>query len=122
MTRPDPSADRLAIAEALYDYAEAMDLIGASPVPGGEDDPGLPRAMPILARCLTDDVVVRVYFEGINAGAVCLALKALQGAYGPKIGRSYVCSMFARMSRYGPVAGGTTRQPVSRFAVQPGTS
>jgi len=25
--------------------------------------------------------------------------------------------MFARMSRYGPVAGGTTRQPVSRFAV-----
>ncbi len=25
-----------------------------------------------------------------------------------------------RMSRYGPVAGGTTRQPASRFAVPPG--
>jgi hypothetical protein len=35
---------------------------------------------------------------------------------------THVCSMFARMSRYGPVAGGTTRHPVSRFAVQPGTS
>ena len=33
-----------------------------------------------------------------------------------------VCSMFARMSRYGPVTGGTTRHPVSRFAVQPGRS
>jgi hypothetical protein len=50
MTTPDPPADRLAIAEALYDYAEAMDLIGASPVPAGADDPGLRRAMPILAR------------------------------------------------------------------------
>ena len=66
MTTPDPLADRLTIAEALYDYAEAMDLMGASPVPAGADDPGLRRAMPILARCLTDDVVVRVYFEGIN--------------------------------------------------------
>ncbi len=40
----------------------------------------------------------------------------------PDIGHTHVCSMFARMSRYGPVAGGTTRQRVSRFAVQPGTS
>jgi hypothetical protein len=30
--------------------------------------------------------------------------------------------MFARMSRYGPVAGGTTRHPLSRFVVQPGWS
>jgi hypothetical protein len=29
----------------------------------------------------------------------------------PDIGHTHVCSMFARMSRYGPVAGGTTRQP-----------
>ena len=34
----------------------------------------------------------------------------------------HVRSMFARMSRYGPVASGTTRQRLSRFAVQPGTS
>lgn len=54
--------------------------------------------------------------------AACLAPKALLGRTGPKIGRGYVCSMFARMSRYGPVAGGTTRQPVSQVAVQPGTS
>jgi len=57
-----------------------------------------------------------------NLWAVCLAPKALLGPTGPKIGCTHVCSMFARMSRYGPVAGGTTRQPVSRFAVQPGTS
>jgi hypothetical protein len=33
-----------------------------------------------------------------------------------------VWSLFARMSRYGPVAGGITRHPVSRFSVQPGRS
>ena len=31
-------------------------------------------------------------------------------------------SMFARMSRYGPVAGGITRHPFSRFSVQLGRS
>jgi hypothetical protein len=37
-------------------------------------------------------------------------------------GRRHGCSMFARMSRYGPVAAGTTRHPLSWFAVQSGTS
>jgi hypothetical protein len=35
---------------------------------------------------------------------------------------SDVRSMFARMSRNTPVAGGSTRHRLSRFAVQPGTS
>ncbi|MGH3232493.1 MAG: hypothetical protein ACRDOH_04400 [Streptosporangiaceae bacterium] len=33
-----------------------------------------------------------------------------------KIGRGNVCSMFARMSRYGPVPGGTVRHQFSRVA------
>ena len=36
--------------------------------------------------------------------------------------RAHVCSMFARLSRYGPVADGITRHTVSRFAVQTGRS
>jgi hypothetical protein len=31
-------------------------------------------------------------------------------------------TMFARMSRYGPVTGGTTRYPVSRLSIQTGRS
>jgi hypothetical protein len=38
------------------------------------------------------------------------------------IGRTHVCSMFARMSRYGLVAGGTKRHRVWQVAVQTGTS
>jgi hypothetical protein len=32
------TADRLDIAETLYRYAEAIDLMGAHPVAEGEDD------------------------------------------------------------------------------------
>jgi hypothetical protein len=35
---------------------------------------------------------------------------------------AHVCSMFARMSRYGPVAVSITRHPLSWFAVQSGRS
>jgi hypothetical protein len=60
----DQTADRLAIAETLYRYAEAIDLIGAHPVGPGEDDPALPRAVEILRTCLTEDGIVRLAFHG----------------------------------------------------------
>jgi len=52
---------------------------------------------------------------------------ASRGYYGPYLppGRTtaaHVCSMFARMSRYGPVAAGITRHPLSWFVVQSGRS
>ena len=44
------------------------------------------------------------------------------GPYPPLASRSahHVCSIFARMSRYGPVAGGTKRHRLSWVAVQIG--
>jgi hypothetical protein len=72
MTEPntDRAGDRLAIAEALYDYAEAMDILGATPIPQGADDPGMRRALPVLHRCLATDVKVRLHFEGPDAPGV----------------------------------------------------
>jgi hypothetical protein len=69
-TTTDRAADRLAIAETLYDYAEAMDILGASPIPRGADDPGLRKALPILRQCMTDSVRVRLHFEGPDAPGV----------------------------------------------------
>jgi hypothetical protein len=60
----DQTADRLAIADTLYRYAEAIDLLGAHPVGSGEEDPALPRAVEILRTCLTDDGIVRLAFHG----------------------------------------------------------
>jgi hypothetical protein len=85
---------------------------------GVKDDPG--REVPAAAAG-RDRRQERIQAQ-LRFWRATLAPKARPGRTGPKIGRGYVCSMFARMSRYGPVAGGTTRQPVSRFAVQPGTS
>ncbi len=52
-------------------------------------------------------------------------MRATSGNYGPYPlpggpAGHHVCSMFARMSRYGPVASGTTRQEILRVAAQPG--
>jgi hypothetical protein len=66
----DRTADRLDIAETLYRYAEAIDLIGAHPVADDEDDPVLPRAIEILRSCLTEDGIVRLRFHGPGSEAV----------------------------------------------------
>jgi hypothetical protein len=55
---------RLDIAESLYRYARAVDYIGGNPVKPGERDAGLARAKEMLTTCMTDDVRVRLYFEG----------------------------------------------------------
>ena len=66
----DRTADRLDIAETLYRYAEAIDLIGAHPVADDDDDPVLPRAIEILLSCLTEDGIVRLRFHGPGSEAV----------------------------------------------------
>jgi hypothetical protein len=53
--------------------------------------------------------------------------RASRGDYGPylpseRTTAAHVCSMFARMSRYDPVAAGITRHPLSWPAVQSGRS
>jgi hypothetical protein len=58
------AADRLQIAETMYRYGEAMDLMGASPVQAGDPDPALESAVELLRTCLTDDAVIRLFFEG----------------------------------------------------------
>ena len=58
------TADRLDIADAMYRYAEAMDHIGAHPVPRGAPDPALAHAVEILSTCLTDTAILRLYFRG----------------------------------------------------------
>lgn len=60
----DNTADRLEIAECLYRYAEAVDIIGANPVKTGDPDPGIERAADVFRTCLAEDVVVRLFFEG----------------------------------------------------------
>src|ERR1700682_1435268 len=64
MTEPDRTADRLDIAEALYRYAEAVDILGSNPTRPADPDPALGRAVDVLKTCLTDDGVVRLLFEG----------------------------------------------------------
>jgi hypothetical protein len=53
------TADRLDIADTMYRYAEAMDHIGAHPVPLGAPDPALAHAVEILRTCLTDTAILR---------------------------------------------------------------
>lgn len=62
----DRTADRLDIAETLYRYAEAIDLIGAHPVADGEEDPVLPRAIEILRTCLTEDGIDACCFTAFD--------------------------------------------------------
>ena len=60
----DRTTDRLDIAETLYRYAEAVDILGANPVREGEEDPALGRAIDVLRTCLTADAIVRLLFNG----------------------------------------------------------
>jgi hypothetical protein len=64
MISHDRGDDRDAVAEAIYLYAEAVDILGCHPVREGEDDLALPRAATLFEKCLADDVKVRLYFEG----------------------------------------------------------
>jgi hypothetical protein len=64
MNTTDRGDDREAIAELVYLYAEAVDTLGCHPVQPGRDDPALPAAATLFAKCLADDVNVRLYFEG----------------------------------------------------------
>lgn len=63
------SADRLDIAETLYRYSEAIDIIGANPIERGEPDPGRERAAEVLRSVLTEDGKVNLYFEGRDGPA-----------------------------------------------------
>lgn len=74
MTLDSRATDRLEIADALYRYAEAIDIIGARPVEPGAPDPALAEAIDLLGTCLTNDGTVRLYFHGrgsepVQAGA-----------------------------------------------------
>ena len=64
MSATDRAGDREAIAELVYLYAEAVDVLGCHPVAEGEHDPMLSRAAGLFGQCLADDVRVRLYFEG----------------------------------------------------------
>lgn len=60
----DRTADRLDIAETLYRYAQAVDLIGANPIAHGQADPVRAEVVEILRTCLTDDGEVYLLFFG----------------------------------------------------------
>lgn len=66
----DTTADRLDIAETLYRYAQAIDIIGANPVQPGEPDPALDEAIAVLRTCLTPDGIVRLLFHGFGSDPV----------------------------------------------------
>lgn len=58
--------DRLAIADAAYSYAEAVDLIGANPTPSGSDDPVLEEATRLFAQAMHPDAVLRLFLAGAS--------------------------------------------------------
>lgn len=70
MATADQTADRLAIADTLHRYAEAMDILGANPVSGDMPDPALGRATEVMRSCMTEDGLVRLYFQGPGSDAI----------------------------------------------------
>jgi len=65
----DRASDRIAIAEMIYLYAEAVDVLGCSPAAPGDADPALEQAAHLFGQCMADNAAVRLYFEGPTSPA-----------------------------------------------------
>lgn len=85
-------ADRLAIADAAYIYAAAVDILGNNPVAEGQEDRALAGAIATLGQCLTAHAQLRLFLAGPSgpstplgpggpAGAAA-AIRAYFKAYG----------------------------------------
>jgi hypothetical protein len=69
MSDQNRTVDREAIAEMIYLYAEAVDVLGCHPAQPGRPDPAIDEAADLFARCLAPDAKVRLYFEGDDSPA-----------------------------------------------------
>jgi len=49
------ATDRIAIAEMINLYAEAVDVLGCAPVAAGDTDQALEQAARLFGQCLADD-------------------------------------------------------------------
>lgn len=87
--RPD---DRLAIADAAYVYAAAVDILGNNPIVAGAQDAALEQAAALMAEALTPDARLNLFLAGppgpsepLGRGgprAVAEAVRAYFSAYG----------------------------------------
>lgn len=87
------AADFQALAEVTYRYAEAVDVLGNSPVAPGAEDPALAQATALFALCLAPDARM-----GIRLGGPAGALQPM--GTGP---REFAASVRAYFSAYGYV-------------------
>ena len=88
----DRTADRLAIADAAYLYAAAVDILGNNPLVHGKEDRALAEATATLERCLTPDAQLRLFLAGPSgpstplgpggAAGAAAAIRAYFTAYG----------------------------------------
>lgn len=65
-------ADRIAIYDAAYLYAEAVDILGNSPTVDGQPDHVLVQATDTLAQCLTMDARLRLFLAGPDGPSTSL--------------------------------------------------
>src|SRR5438552_3406986 len=63
------ATDRIAITEMIHLYAEAVDVLGCSPVAPADPDPALEQAAHLFGQCLAADAAIRLYFEGPTSPA-----------------------------------------------------
>jgi SnoaL-like protein len=73
-------ADRLAIADAAYAYAAAVDILGNNPVKDGQDDHALAEATKTLGECLTPDAQLQLFLAGPSGPSTALGPGGPAGA------------------------------------------
>jgi SnoaL-like domain len=88
----DRLVDRLAIADAAYLYAAAVDILGNNPFIEGKEDRALVQATQTLEQCLTPDAQLRLFLTGPSGSSTPLgsggpaeaaaAIRAYFKAYG----------------------------------------
>lgn len=76
----DRIADRLAIADAAYVYAAAVDILGNKSAREGEQDGALAEATAMLAQCLTADAQLRLFLAGPSGPSTPLGSGGPAGA------------------------------------------
>jgi SnoaL-like domain len=81
-------ADRLAIADAAYLYAAAVDVLGNNPVVDGQEDRALALATQTLDQCLTPDAHLRLFLAGPSGPSIPL------GPGGPAAAASAIRAYF----------------------------
>jgi SnoaL-like protein len=72
--------DRIAIVDATYLYAAAVDTLGNTPAVDGTEDRALAEATAILGECLTADAQLRLFLAGPNGPSAPLGPGGPAGA------------------------------------------